>query len=101
MANRGELANDEILAKIGILKFVYQYVSYAVLVLVKYLQVFFEELIGIEKQVVEVHGAGLEAPERVVFIDVANLWPHIRGIVAHEHGVGKVFRPRDEFVFCR
>ena len=69
------------------------------LILVEYFQMFFEEFVCIEKQIIKVHGARLVTPEGVVLIDVADFRSHVGGIVPHQHRIGEILLPGDEPVF--
>ena len=75
-----QLAGDQVLRHVGILKLIHHHVLELVLVLMQYLGEVAEKYVGVKQQVVEIHRIGLETTDTVSFVEATDLW-HPGGVV--------------------
>jgi hypothetical protein len=66
------------------------------LVFVEYLEVFFKKFIGVEEQIIEIHGARFETPHGIRPVDLSDFWPHVGSVIAHQLRIRQVILPADQ-----
>ncbi len=99
LVNIRELTGNEVLRNIGVLKLIYQHVAKAMLVLIQHVGVIAKQDIGVEQEIVKIHGSRFEASLCIDFIQPAYFGPHGAFIVGLQRRVIHVFSPRYQAVF--
>ena len=90
--------DDGILQEVGILELVYEHVFETVLVFVQHIGMVFQQLVGLQQQIIEIHGTGTEASLGIFLIDVADLRPAVGFILARQFRMLAVLLVVDEVV---
>ena len=93
-----ELADDEVLGEVGVLVLVDQDEGKLLLVLVEQVGEVAEQDVGLEQEVVEVHGAGALQPQVVPCVDLGDSRAARLLVLPHDVGVGCIILWADEVV---
>ena len=91
--------HDEVLGEVRILVLVDQHIAEGILVACQYLRMVAEKDIRLEQQIVEIHGAGLEAAVLVPFVNLPQLRHFAPDIALDKFFVLLVSPPGNQRVF--
>ena len=94
----GHGAHDVVLGQVGVLVLVHQDVLEALLVLQHHVRMVAEQDVGVEQQVVEVHGGRPEAALGVLAVDLAELLASGCRVIGHQLHVVQVLLGADQVV---
>ena len=96
-----ELFDDGVLGIVGVLVLIDQHKLKLLLVAGQHVGVVAKELIGIAKQVIEIHGVGLSATGHIALVDVAHQGNVLLLVDPESFGIGCVGLGRGQTVLCR
>ena len=100
LVHSSQLFGNQVLGNVGVLKLVYHHVFEALLVLVEHFEVVTKKDVGVEEQVVKVHGPGLEKALLVALVDLPHSWAEGSLVIGLHKGVVLVGLPGDQSIFC-
>ena len=94
-----EHLDDFILREIGVLVLIDQDIPEAMLVFVEDLGVALQQFVGLEKQIIEIHGTRLETTQGVGFVEAVHIAAAVRQVFADQVAVVFVFLRTQQVVF--
>ena len=92
----GELPDDGMLCRVGVLILVHQDVLKALAIMFTHLRLLTKQEIGVEQQIIEVHGIGLVATLAIGCIDVAHLGDVVDAVALVERCICCILFRKDE-----
>ena len=97
-----QLPYDGVLGIVRVLILIHEHEMEMLLILLQNLRMLCKELVGIDQDVIEVHGVGLSAPVHVALVDLTRLWNPAGLVGLLQLGISHISRRRHQPVLgCR